>query len=299
MDDDIEFLLNYYSTLKKFQVARDGELLGEFSEEEIRIKEELGELRPTDHILKEKRKSPVWVLLFNHTPSRDFFNALYWEEFEKAVLSEEKKAENHLKEFTKIAGGQGDAAKEAKKRIKEYQELLIYLSGIREREKKLRADQDAERQRQAMEELLGCYAEAVSLDDEYFDSVQLGVENQVSWLKGSFRGTKNQETYEEFLEDKYWKPRFAEYFPDISDSQKRAFYVIFKYFAPSDKDIFCLASMLEVTPRKLSANLIVSYFDKNPNELPLRCSINGERNEEEDYGKLKKYAKQMSKIDSF
>jgi len=289
--------LNQFNPLKRFVLARDGIELGSFDKNQVEIMEADGDLRPTDHIYKESANGGKWVLLFKHTPSSDFFQHLEWKEYDKLVKQEQKKAQSFLLQFLSQAGEEQDPSviKEAKKRADEYQDLLIYLAGMKKREVEERKVRDRVLQEEEIEQEKNDERDEdlASLglnDDEVFQ-----VERHESWLTGSMKGTKDLQTYQEFLSDKYWSKRFEAYWPDITETQKKDLWNIFKNISFSDEDIWFLARYLTVTDEAEHPSIIISFSKADGAFCPLSFAGPKPRNKEEDRSQLLKLVKSRDK----
>lgn len=278
-----------------YQIARDGEALGTFTEQEIRAKEATGELRPTDHILKNRAGQPFWFLLSTHSPKSDFFQNLSWTDCQKQHKIEQQKAETYLKEFINLAAFEEDKVrlKETCRRIDEYQDLLIYLAGMLAREKARRDEEDRVLDEEERESDLNDYSGTLIEELDFTETEEWQAERHVSWLSGAFRGTKPLQTYDDFLKDPYWSHNFSTWWKNITEKQKKDFWDIFKNCWPSEEDIRVLAILLTLANRDDHPTMIISFCRGDRALSPLRMTATVPRNPDDDLTKLKIYKEQI------
>jgi len=121
----------------EIQVARDGEVIGSFSYHTASSKASFGILRPSDYAYITKKGKWCWVHLYKALEFylSEFFDELGESELEKEVKAETEKVKRFLKLYKKAFDNETDKKKlkEYCLKVVEYEELLKYLGGIKER----------------------------------------------------------------------------------------------------------------------------------------------------------------------
>lgn len=132
----------------EIQVARDGEVIGSFSYHTASSKASFGTLRPSDYAYISKKGKWCWVHLYKALELYlgEFFDELGESELEKEVKVEAEKVKKFLKLYKKAFDNETDKKKlkEYGVKVVEYEELQKYLSGIKERIREIKAEEEAE-----------------------------------------------------------------------------------------------------------------------------------------------------------
>lgn len=139
----------------EIQVARDGEVIGSFSYMTASSKASFGTLRPSDYAYVTKRGKWSWVHLYKVLqPYGEFFDELGESDFEIELKAETQKAKEFLKLYKKTFDKETDKKKlrEFRVRVVEYEELIKHLSGIKERIRENKAEEEAEEKKELEEE---------------------------------------------------------------------------------------------------------------------------------------------------
>jgi len=140
----------------EIQVARDGEVIGSFSYMTASSKASFGTLRPSDYAYVTKKGKWSWVHLSKvlEIYASEFFDELGESELEKELKAETEKVKKFLKLYKKAFDSETDKKKlkEYCVKVAEYEELLKYLSGIKERIRENKAEEEAEERIELEEE---------------------------------------------------------------------------------------------------------------------------------------------------